>query len=873
MLEAYEQQCDEACKIFAEYQRRLHHFVNQARDVRRSSIGVSGAADSIDDMQLQSDREDLYSSVKSNRLSEDLVETAGERSIRKACETLAANMIETIRSSFPAFEGSGINSTCQLDAAKLGIDLDGEIPTDVKSVALDSLKNPSLLLQSIITYTSRMKTLIHRETDKIDIRADAELLRYKYENEQVIDAASTDASSPLPYQVYGNGKTGSQLSTRGTYDQLLERQKEHVQQFLATEDALNKAAEAKALSQKLLERLQGTVDMAGSKKLLNGNTSQNVTNSRHLELDVWAKEREVAGLKASLSTLTSEVQRLYKLCAEWKEAEDSLRKKWKKIEEFDARRSELECIYSALQRANMDASSFWEQQPLSARGYAGRTIIPACTAVVEMSTNSRDLIERELSAFGQRLDNSLCKLPATPQALLEALGSNNATGSEALAAAEKHAALLTARAGARDPSAVPSICRISAALQYNSASILEDLSKAINLVHTRRNLVENDRVLLNRAHRAQQEYERVANYCLKLASEQEKVVSERWLPELRNAVQEARRCFEDCQRVRGCESTDTEARVAQEQLVHRLAKKAGLRPHAVDVDDAGTVINLWVPKHKLPAAGGEQRRKDKEDEQRGRRRLSVVLLHGFAGDGIMTWMFQVGALAKDYDVYVPDLLFFGGSTPLPAASDRSPAFQAECVVAALRRLGVERCAVVGFSYGGFVAFRMAEAHPGLVRSVVAHGHARRHDPLHQRRHAAEARRRVVGGGPPPTRRRRAQFMFKRKERAELLEGMVTGDGDDNAATIVPSSFRQNILLLWGEGDKIFDINLAKSLKEQLGQKATLRNISKAGHLAQLERPSVFNRCLREFLRSGESAGAYDDDVNVNVHVSGENCSE
>ena len=59
------------------------------------------------------------------------------------------------------------------------------------------------------------------------------------------------------------------------------------------------------------------------------------------------------GLKASLSTLTSEVQRLYKLCAKWKEAEDSLKKKWKKIEEFDARRSELECIYSALQRANM----------------------------------------------------------------------------------------------------------------------------------------------------------------------------------------------------------------------------------------------------------------------------------------------------------------------------------------------------------------------------------------------------------------------------------------------------------------------------------------------------------------------------------------
>jgi hypothetical protein len=66
----------------------------------------------------------------------------------------------------------------------------------------------------------------------------------------------------------------------------LSLQKEHVQQFLATEDALNKAAEAKALSQKLLQRLHGTVDTTGSKKLPTGNTPQNVTNSRHLEVRV-----------------------------------------------------------------------------------------------------------------------------------------------------------------------------------------------------------------------------------------------------------------------------------------------------------------------------------------------------------------------------------------------------------------------------------------------------------------------------------------------------------------------------------------------------------------------------------------------------------
>lgn len=71
-----------------------------------------------------------------------------------------------------------------------------------------------------------------------------------------------------------------------------------------------------------------------------------------MQLEVWAKERELAGLRASLNTLMSEIQRLNKLCAERKEAEDSLRKKWKKIEEFDARRSELETIYTALLKAN-----------------------------------------------------------------------------------------------------------------------------------------------------------------------------------------------------------------------------------------------------------------------------------------------------------------------------------------------------------------------------------------------------------------------------------------------------------------------------------------------------------------------------------------
>lgn len=65
-----------------------------------------------------------------------------------------------------------------------------------------------------------------------------------------------------------------------------------------------------------------------------------------------------------------------------------------------------------------------------------------------------------------------CHIPfLAAQALLESMGGNGSTGTEAIAAAEKNAAVLTARAGARDPSAIPSICRISAALQYPAGKL------------------------------------------------------------------------------------------------------------------------------------------------------------------------------------------------------------------------------------------------------------------------------------------------------------------------------------------------------------------------------------------------------------------
>ncbi|XP_058092090.1 uncharacterized protein LOC131237975 [Magnolia sinica] len=292
---------------------------------------------------------------------------------------------------------------------------------------------------------------------------------------------------------------------------------------------------------------------------------------------------------------------------------------------------------------------------------------------------------------------------------------------------------------------------------------------------------------------------------------------------------------------------------AEKQLVHGVMKMAGLRPKSVEIEP-GTVMNFWAPS-------SSKRKKHEEVVKKG----VVVLVHGFAADGIFTWQFQVGALTRNYDVYIPDLLFFGGSTT--STTDRSPAFQAQCLAKALQgALDIHSCVVIGFSYGGFVAFNMAHLYPSLVSSLVISGSVTAMtdsitQTIFQRLGFSsfsdlllpsdvKGVKKLLSVGAKkniwlPNRLYRdfLKVMFtNRKERGELLDGLVISDKD---ATI--PNFSQTILLLWGDNDQIFDIELAKNMKEQLGDKATLQRIKKAGHLVHLERPCVYNKYLKEFL--------------------------
>ncbi|KAA3462900.1 monoacylglycerol lipase abhd6-A-like isoform X2 [Gossypium australe] len=131
-------------------------------------------------------------------------------------------------------------------------------------------------------------------------------------------------------------------------------------------------------------------------------------------------------------------------------------------------------------------------------------------------------------------------------------------------------------------------------------------------------------------------------------------------------------------------------------FLHGVLKLAGISPKKIEIEP-GTVVNFWVPTQTTT-------------------KPAVVFLHGFAFDGILTWQFQVLALANHYSVYVPDFVFFGDS--ITDKSERSVEFQAECIAKGLKKLGVQKCTLVGFSFGGIVGFKMAEIYPELVHSLV-----------------------------------------------------------------------------------------------------------------------------------------------------------
>jgi len=94
----------------------------------------------------------------------------------------------------------------------------------------------------------------------------------------------------------------------------------------------------------------------------------------------------------------------------------------------------------------------------------------------------------------------------------------------------------------------------------------------------------------------------------------------------------------------------------------------------------------------------------------------IVLLHG-TSDSLHTWGGWTDVLARERRVIRVDMPGFGLTGPARGGDYRIERY-VEFVAALLDALGVRQCVLAGNSFGGWVAWETALAHPGRVQALV-----------------------------------------------------------------------------------------------------------------------------------------------------------
>lgn len=247
----------------------------------------------------------------------------------------------------------------------------------------------------------------------------------------------------------------------------------------------------------------------------------------------------------------------------------------------------------------------------------------------------------------------------------------------------------------------------------------------------------------------------------------------------------------------------------------------------------------------------------------------LVLLHGFTGRGAL-WRDHAAALAARFRVIAPDLLGHGDSAaPADPARYAMPRALAD-LAALLDALGVDRAALLGYSFGGRIALAFAVELPERVAALALEGASPGIADPDERaaRRAADAAlaARLERDGlatfvdawmaqPLFATQARLPAAVRAAARAQRLRNDPTGlaaclrglgTGSQPSYWHRLHQLPMPTLLLAGAHDAKFQ-RLARAMHESIPD-ATLRLVPGAGHTTHLENPTAFRGLAGGFLR-------------------------
>ena len=242
----------------------------------------------------------------------------------------------------------------------------------------------------------------------------------------------------------------------------------------------------------------------------------------------------------------------------------------------------------------------------------------------------------------------------------------------------------------------------------------------------------------------------------------------------------------------------------------------------------------------------------------------VVLIHG-SGPGVTSyanWRLVLPALAENFRVVAPDMVGFGFSER-PANIEYSVQTWADQVVGLMDTLELPKAHLVGNSFGGAIALRIATQHPERVGKLVLMGSMGVPFPI------TEGLERVWGYEPSFENMRRVLdvFAYSRElvndELAEVrYRGSIQPGFQESFAAMFPAPRQRWVeamctpeddirrlphrtLIVHGREDQVIPVQTSLRLMELIDN-ADLSVFSHCGHWSMIERTADFNRSVSEF---------------------------
>jgi pimeloyl-ACP methyl ester carboxylesterase len=249
----------------------------------------------------------------------------------------------------------------------------------------------------------------------------------------------------------------------------------------------------------------------------------------------------------------------------------------------------------------------------------------------------------------------------------------------------------------------------------------------------------------------------------------------------------------------------------------------------------------------------------------------VVLLHG-VGSGARSWLNQLADLQNDLRLIAWDAPGYGESTCMTDPAPK-PSEYAESLTAFVAALNLSRFHLVGHSLGALIATNYAMRHADRLLSLtlasIAPGHA--HLPEEERLRLRRGRLDVLDRlGPRGMAESRGPNLLSPDATDAMRRAVI-----ETMAAIRPDGYRQAVHML-SQGDTRSDlaqvsaqvpVQIVFGSKDTVTPPASNRRTAEArpqvpiqvieggGHAVYIEKPTAFNKILRDFVALHSSTGS------------------